>query len=111
MHGVFLFPGRRLHFLETRAHDDLHVLAAHPPRRAAAVHGSVAAAQHDHPLADLVDMTERDIRQPIDADVDVRRRLVSSGNIEIAPAGRARADEYCVEVLGEEGLEAVDTLA
>ena len=33
VHGVFLFPRRRLHFLEAGAHHHLHVLAAEPARR------------------------------------------------------------------------------
>ena len=53
VHGVFLFPRRRLHFLEARAHHHVDLLAAEPARRAAAVHGGIAAAEHDHALADL----------------------------------------------------------
>ncbi len=49
---VLLLPRRGLHLVEARAHDDLDVLAAEPTRRAAAVHRGVAAAQHDHALAD-----------------------------------------------------------
>src|SRR5262249_13842834 len=59
VHGVFLFPRRRLHLLEARTHDHLDVLTAEPPRRAAAVHGGVATPEHDHTLADLVDVSER----------------------------------------------------
>ena len=75
VHGVFLFPGGRLHLLEARAHDDFHVLAAEPARGAAAIHRGVAAAEHDDALADLVDVAERDARQPVDADMDVLRPL------------------------------------
>ena len=60
VHGVLLFPGGRLHLLEARAHHDLHVLAAEPPRGAAAVHGGVAAAEHDDALADAGDVAEGD---------------------------------------------------
>ena len=60
VHGVFLLPRRRLHLLKTRSHDHLDVLSAQPARGAAAVHGGVAAAQHDHALANLVDMPEGD---------------------------------------------------
>jgi len=60
VHGVLLFPGRRLHFLEARAHDHFHILAAETARRAAAVHGGVAAAEHDHALADFADVAEGD---------------------------------------------------
>src|SRR5690349_9245351 len=62
VHRVFLLPGRRLHLFEAGADDHLHVVAAEPARGAAAVHGGVAAAEHDHPLADLVDVAERDRR-------------------------------------------------
>ena len=60
VHGVLLFPGGRLHLLEAGAHDDLHVLAAEAARGAAAVHGGVAAAEHDDALADLGDVAEGD---------------------------------------------------
>src|SRR6185437_7989599 len=111
VHGVFLFPRRRLHFLETRAHHDLHFFAAEPARGAAAVHGGVAAAQHDHALADFDDVAERHGREPIDADVNVLRRFLAAGNIEVAPARRAGADEDRVPTFGEQRLHAVDTLA
>ncbi len=58
VHGVFLFPRRRLHLLEAGAHDDLHVLAAQPARGAAAVHRRIAATQHDDALADRADVAE-----------------------------------------------------
>src|SRR6266849_6811193 len=60
VHGVLLFPGGRLHLLEARADDHLYVLAAKATRRAAAIHGGVAAAEHDDALADLADVAERD---------------------------------------------------
>ena len=111
VHGVFLFPRRRLHLLEAGAHDDLHVVAAEPARRAAAIHRGVAAAKHDDALADLVDMAERDARQPIDADVDVLGRFLAARNVEIAAARRAAADEDGVVILGKQRLQAVDALA
>ena len=58
VHRVLLLPGRRLHLLEAGAHDDLNIVAAEPARGAAAIHRGVAAAEHDHALADLVDVTE-----------------------------------------------------
>jgi len=58
--GIFLFPRRGLHFLETRTHDDLHVVATEATRRTAAVHRGIAATEHDHALADLLDVTEVD---------------------------------------------------
>ena len=111
VHRVFLLPRRRLHFVEAGAHDDLHFLAAQAARRAAAVHGRVAATEHDHPLADARHVAERNGRQPVDADVDVRRRFAASGNVEVAPARRAAADEHGVPAFGEQLLHAVDALA
>src|SRR2546427_375982 len=52
--SVFLFPGRGFHLLEAGAHDDFHVLAAEALRGPAAVHGGIAAPEHNHALADLV---------------------------------------------------------
>ena len=87
VHRVFLLPGRRLHLLEAGADDHLDVLAAQAARGAAAVHGGVAAAQHDHPLADLVDVAERDAGQPVDADMDVGRGFLRGPGCR----GRGRA--------------------
>src|ERR1700726_892769 len=111
MHGVFLFPRRRLHLLEAAAHDHRDVLAAEALGRAAAIHGCVAAAEHDDALADAIDMTEGDARQPVDADMDVGGGLLSARNIEVAAARRAGADEDRVIAFGQERLEAVDALA
>ncbi len=111
MHGVLLFPGRRLHFFEAGAHDDFHVLAAEPARGPAAIHGGIAAAEHDDALADLVDVAERDAGQPVDADMDILGRFLAAGNVEIAAARRAAADEHRIEIFGEQRLHAVDALA
>ena len=111
VHGVLLLPGRRLHLLEAGAHDDLDVLAAQAARGAAAIHGGVAAAQHDHALADLVDVAERHRGQPVDADMDVGRGLVPAGDRQVAPARRAAADEDRVVVVVQQRLQAVDALA
>src|SRR6185437_12326429 len=54
---------------------------------------------------------ERHGREPIDADVNVLRRFLAAGNIEVAPARRAGADEDRVPTFGEQRLHAVDTLA
>jgi hypothetical protein len=59
VHSVFLFPGRRFHFLKPGAHDYLDVLATEAARSAAAIHRGVTAAEHNHPLADLGDVPER----------------------------------------------------
>ena len=101
MLGVLLLPWRSLHLLEAAAHDHLHVDAAQAAGRPAAVHRSVAAAQHDHALADFVDVLERNARQPVDADVDVGFRLLSAGNVQLAAARRAAADENRVVILGQ----------
>ena len=111
VHGVLLLPRRRLHLLEAGAHDDLDVLAAEAARGAAAVHGGVAAAEHDDALADLVDVAERDVGQPVDADMDVGGGFLAAGNVEIAAARRAGADEHGVVAFGEQGLQAVDIAA
>src|SRR3954471_10761974 len=55
VHGVFLFPRRRLHLFEAGAHDNIDLSAAEAARRAAAVHRGIAAAEHDYALADLAD--------------------------------------------------------
>ena len=96
---VFLFPGRGLHLLEAAAHHHLDVAAAQASRRAAAVHRRVAAAEHDDALADLADMAKGDRGQPVDADVNLRRRLPASRQVQIASARRTAADEDGVEVL------------
>ena len=111
VHRVFLLPGRGLHLLEAGADDDLHVLAAQPARGAAAIHRGVAAAQHDHALADLVDVAERDRGQPVDADMDVGGRFLAARDVEVAAARRAGADEDRVVALGQQRLQAVDALA
>ena len=89
-------------------------LTSLPPRRlraAAAVHRGVAAAEDDDALADLGDVAERDRRQPVDADVDVRRGLLAARDREVAAARRARADEDRVPVLGEQRLHRIDPRA
>src|SRR4029079_14256704 len=90
--GVFLFPRARLHFLEAGAHDDLDVLAAEAARGAAAIHRGVAPGEHDDALADLLDMAERDRRQPLDADMNIGGPLPSAGGVALpAPAGAGPA--------------------
>src|SRR5258706_140664 len=74
----------------------------------AAVHGGVAAAQHDHAPADLVGVAEGNGRKPVDADMDVLRRFFPAGNIEVASARRARADEDRVIALLDQLFHAVD---
>src|SRR5262245_66657365 len=43
--------------------------------------------------------------------MDVGRRFLAAGNVEVAPAWRARADEDRIPALREQRLEAVDALA
>lgn len=106
--GVFLLPRRGLHLLEAGAHHDLHVVAAETARRAAAVHRRVAAAEHDDALADLADVAERHRGQPVDADMDAGGGFLAAGNVEIAAARRAGADEDGVEVFRQQLLHGVD---
>ena len=68
-----------------------HLLAAEAARGAAAVHGGVAAAEHDDAPADLVDMAERDAGQPVDADMDAGGGLRAGRGCR----GRGRAARRC----------------
>ena len=111
VHGILFFPRRGFHLLEARAHDHLDVVSAQTARAAAAVHGGIAAAKDDHPLADLVDVTEGHARQPVDADVNILRRLLAAGDIQVASARRAAANHYRVVALTEQCGEAVDARA
>ena len=86
-------------------------LTSVPPRRsgaAAVVHRRVAAAEHDDALSDLRDVAERDRRQPVDADVDVRGGFRAPGNRQVASARRAGADEDGVPFLAEQRLQRFD---
>ena len=58
----------------------------------------------------VVDVAERDAGQPVDADMDVLDRFLAAGNVEVAAARRAAADEDGVEIFGEQRLQAVDAL-
>ncbi len=110
---VFLFPGRGLHVLEGRAHHHLDVVGTEAPRRAAAIHRGVAAAEHDDALAHLRHVAEVDRGQPIEAEVNVRRGLPAARHIQIAPARRAAADEDRAypSVLLEQRLHRADARA
>ena len=111
VHRVLLLPGRRLHLLEAGADDHLHVLAAEAARGAAAVHRRIAAAEHDDAPADLLDVPERDVGQPVDADMNVGGGFLPAGYVEVAAARRAGAGEHRVVAFVEDGLEAPDMLA
>ena len=98
VHRVFLLPRRRLHLVEAGAHDDLHVLAAEAPRRC----GSSPSRCCRRPA--------RSTRLPICVDVAERHATTASrcrcgcsprlrsrpGNVEVAAARRAAADEHRV---------------
>src|SRR6516164_3194782 len=109
--GVLLLPGRRLHLVETGAHDHLDVLPAEPAGGPAAVHGGVAAAKHDDPAADLGDVPEGDRGQPIDSDMDVGSGFLAARDIEVTTARGARTDEDRVPVPGKQRFEALDACA
>src|SRR5262249_21282922 len=111
VHGILFFPGRCLHLLEARAHDNLHIRPAQPARGAAAIHSGVAASKHNHPLADLADVPEGNRGKPIDADMNIGGGLFAPENVKIAPAWRTAADENGVPVFREQCLETVDALA
>src|SRR6202158_5892731 len=103
---VLFLPGRGLHLLEARPHDDGDLLAAEAARRAAAIHRGVAAAEDDDAAADLVDMAERDGEQPVDADMDVGPGLLAPGDLDLATARRAGADEDRIPALGHQLAQA-----
>jgi hypothetical protein len=65
-------------------------------RRASHVHGHVAAADHDHFLADSEFVAEVYVEQKVDALVYAIE--IDSGNAEIAAAVRAHGDEHGVEI-------------
>ena len=108
MLGVFLLPRARLHLVEARAHDHLHVFPAQAARGAAAVHRGIAAPEHDDPAADLRGVAERHRGQPVDAQVDVGCRFPAARQVEVAPARCAGADEHRVEVLREQVAHRAD---
>ena len=85
-----------------------------PPRRrdgAAAIHRGVAAAEHDDAPADLVDVAERDRDSQSMPIWMLAGGFLAAGNVEIAAARRAAADEDRVVVLRQQRLQAVDALA
>ena len=82
-----------------------------PPRRREVRQQSIAVLPPPSTITRLpilVDMAERDGRQPVDADMDVGRGFLAAGDLELAAARRARADEDGVVALGEQRLQAVD---
>src|SRR5580704_4238996 len=106
--GVFEFPLGSLEELTRLARHDLDVFGAEPERAAAAIHGGIADADDQNPLADLVDVTEGDRFEPGDADVNAVG-IVAAGQFEFLALGRTRADEYRVEFFSlEQPLHALD---
>ena len=110
MLGVFLFPGRGFHFLKTAANNNLHVGAAQAARRTAAVHRGVAAAEHDHALANAGDMAKGNRCQPVNADMNVRCRLLAPRQVQFAPAWRAAAHKNGVIALRQQLLHGFHAL-
>src|SRR5438034_9415710 len=53
-------------------------------------------------------MPERHRGQPVDADVDVLRAVLAPGEVEVAAARRARADEQGIVTLGHQLLQPID---
>src|SRR5205823_269953 len=106
--GILDLPRRGLHHAPRRAHRNFDVHAAEPETRAATVHGGVAAANDDDALADRVHVLEGDGGEPVDADLDVGRRFLAAGNVEVLALGGAGADEDGIEAFLEQLLEALD---
>ena len=107
---ILLLPRGRLHLVKAAAHDHFDVLAAKAPRRAAAIHRGIAAAEHDHAPADLVDVPEGNGGEPVNANMDVGRALLPARNLQVAAARRAGTDEHRVVAFLYKRLEALDAL-
>ncbi len=106
--GVFELPFGSLEELTRLARHDLHVFRAEPQGTAAAIHCGIADADDQNPLADLVDVAEGDRFEPGNADMNAVG-IVAAGQLELLALGRARADEYGVELFGiEQLLHALD---
>ena len=84
--GVVQFPRRGFEESARAARHHLDIFAAQPARGPAAIHGGVADADDQNPLADLVDVPEGDRFQPVDADVDAVG-IVAAGQISSLPRG------------------------
>ncbi len=106
MHRVLLFPGRGLHLLKAGADDDGDLLPTKASRGTATIHRRVAAAEHDDAPPDALHMAEGDGGKPFDADMDVCRRFLAAGYVEVAAARRAGADEDRVVPLRQQCLQA-----
>src|ERR1051325_971718 len=105
--GVLEFPRRCLEELTRAERHDLDRFSAQATRSTAAIHGGIADANDEDVFADGIGMSESYRIQPVDADMDAVG-IMASGNFEIFPARRARADEDSVVSLGKQRLHAAD---
>ena len=89
-------------------------LTSSPPRRRAVRQQSIAVLPPPSTITRLpilLDMAERHAGEPVDADMDIGGGFLAAGNVELAAARRAGADEDRVVVLGQQLLQAVDAMA
>ena len=56
-------------------------------------------------------MAEGDAGEPVNADVYVLGRFLAPGDVDVAPARRARTNEYRIVALRQQGFHAVHALA
>jgi len=106
MDSVFFLPRGGLHIGEGAAHQHLDIVAT---QATAAVHGGVAATQHNHLLANALGVLESHAAQPVDANMDMLRTLLAAREVfQVATAGRARTDKNGVIVLLKQALQAVN---
>ena len=101
--GVLELPVGGLEESTRLAGHHLDVRGAEAQRGAAAVHRCVADTDDQNALADLVEMTEGNRFQPLDADVDVGVAFLAAWQVEFLALGCAATDKDCVEpARGEE---------
>ena len=89
-------------------------LTSSPPRRRDVRQQSIAVLPPPSTITRLpmlVMWPNDTLRQPVDADMDVGGGFLAAGDVEVAAARRAGADEDRVVVLGQQRLQAVDALA
>src|SRR5690606_38174706 len=103
---VLDLPFRRLHILARRADGYRHLLGTEAQSRPAAVHGGVAATDHQDAATYTLYVLEGDRGQELDADVNIGGAFLAARDVEILPLRGACADKHCVEALVENGLEA-----
>ena len=100
-------PSPRARPSSPRSRERTITFTSSPPRRCDVRQQSIAVLPPPSTITRLpifVDVAEGHRRQPVDADVDVRRRFLAAGDIEVAPARRAAADEDRVVALGQQRL-------